>query len=112
MSKPDIKNDVLLREKVSSQSLEKLNVYNEKKIDSLSELKGADHVVIVVDQKKYCHAIIENINLEKSIIDIIYYGDSETQHIIDQFLLNSTSAKIYPNLDAGKYFFLIFFYSF
>lgn len=75
----------LFKKSKSQNTLDELDT--EHKIQTLDELNPGDHIVISVDlqNKKYCHAILESSNAEKRIINIIYYDDSESQCSLDEF---------------------------
>lgn len=79
-----------------SKSTTSLDEYfeSEMKIGNLSELAFGDHIVISVDAKNYCHAIVEALSQEKNVLDIIYYDDTETQCTLDCFMLNGPSCAL------------------
>ena len=80
----------------SNQSLDKAKEFmNEKKIGSLGELSPGDHIVICTnDEKKYCHSILEKVDAEKKIIEIIYFDNSQTQCVIEQFRVGCSEAAV------------------
>ena len=98
---PDQTSVVRIREKFTfggknSKSTNSLNteIDNEKMISSLKELEVGDHIVISVDSKKYCHAIVDNLDNEKSLIDVIYYDDTKAQCSLDGYMLNAPACTM------------------
>jgi hypothetical protein len=75
----------------STNTLDELET--ERKVLSLSELSPGDHIVISVDAKRYCHAILDSVNAEKDIVDVIYFDDTETQCSLDAYMLNAVCVR-------------------
>lgn len=87
-----VTNLVTIRDKTNlynkNRSIEALNEYDaEQKIVSLDQLDPGDHLVLSLDSSKYCHAILEQVHIEKKIIQIIYYDDTHTQCSLDDFIV-------------------------
>jgi hypothetical protein len=71
------------------KSMNTLNeVENEHKISSLKELSEGDHIIISVDLKRFCHAILDCLDAEKNIIEIIYYDDTQTQCSLNEYMFS------------------------
>jgi hypothetical protein len=75
----------------STNTLDELDT--ESKISSLSEVAPADHIVISVDAKKYCHAIVDSVDVEKDVVAVIYFDDTETQCSLDAYMLNEMCVR-------------------
>ena len=52
---------------------------NEVKIYKVDELSAANHIVIAFNDKNYCHCIVNSVNIEKNIIEILYYDDGKIE---------------------------------
>lgn len=62
-------------------------IETEHKIDSLDDLLQGDHVIIInVQNRKYCHVLVESVDVKESLVNVIYYADAkETQQLsLDQ----------------------------
>lgn len=77
---------------------------NEVKIEKLSNMCPADHIVISIDAHKYCHAIVEDVITENAIVGIIYFDNAETQCALDEYMSNTSSCAIieYPEPKETK----------
>ena len=100
-------NDSIDSVSKSNQSLDKgaKELTNEKQISNLGELAPGDHIVVCTnDQKKYCHAILEKVDAEKKIIEIVYFDNSQTQCVIEQFRVGAADAvcQINSSNSSGK----------
>jgi hypothetical protein len=96
-SSSDLPVTVQIRSKTSLNKLFKSthtidDLETERKILALEELEPADHIVISVDAKNYCHAILDSLDLDQSRIDVIYFDDTETQCSLDAYMLDSVCA--------------------
>ncbi|CAF0771215.1 unnamed protein product [Brachionus calyciflorus] len=86
-------NLVTIRSKTNlfnkSRSQDALNeMDSEQKIKVLDQLEIGDHIVVSIDLKSYCHAILESVDLEKHTIQIIYYDDTHTQCSLSEYSLS------------------------
>lgn len=93
-----VTNLVTIRDKSNlykkNRSYEALNDYDaEQKIFSLNQLDPGDHLILSLDPSKYCHAILEEVNSEKNILQIIYYDDTQTQCSLQDFLLKIDNSE-------------------
>jgi outer membrane lipoprotein SlyB len=62
-------------------------IETEHRIDSLEDLFQGDHVIVInAENRKYCHALVESVDVKESLINVIYYVDTkETQQLsLDQ----------------------------
>jgi hypothetical protein len=98
-------NNVVLREKTNlkkSKSKDKLDeeiIESELKVSNLIDLNIGDHVVISIDATHYRHGILNQLNKDKSIIEIIYYDDDETQCNLNEFMIVTSNNGL---KDCGK----------
>ena len=83
----------LLKKSKSKNNLDDVDA--EHKINSLDELHLGDHAIITVDQehKSYCHVLVETIDLSKSVIDIIYFDDTQTQCSLNEYEPDKSSCR-------------------
>lgn len=85
------KSSVVLREKTEKKS-EYLKCDDcERLVSSLSELSPGDHIVISVDEKTYCHAILETIM--GNVLEIIYFDDGKDASFIKNFIWKVDESK-------------------
>lgn len=90
--KPSVLPVVQFREKSikKCRSIDHLDLINndtERKISSLDELSPGDHIVISPESKEYSHALVVSLNVEKSIIEAIYFYDPEVQWFVQDLIL-------------------------
>ena len=83
----------LLKKSKSKNNLDDVDA--EHKITSLNELHVGDHAIITVDKEhtSYCHVLVEAIDLSKSIVDIIYFDDTQTQCSLNEYESNKSSCR-------------------
>jgi hypothetical protein len=92
-------NNVVLRDKPNlkkSKSKEKLDdqiIESEYKVSNLVDVNIGDHIIISIDATHYRHGILHDLNKEKSIIEIIYYDDNETQCNLNEFIIAADELK-------------------
>lgn len=97
-------SEVKLREKakIKLENSDDVLINAEHKIQSLNDLHLADHIVLSIDSKNYRHAILNELNTEKSIIEIIYYDNQDIQCNLSDFLVNKTESNKCGNTGVKK----------
>lgn len=100
-------NNVVMRDKTNlkkSKSKDKLDdeiIESELKVSNLIDVNIGDHVVVSVDATHYRHAILNQLNKDKSIIEIIYYDDNETQCNLNEFMIITSNNELKDCEKAG-----------
>ena len=79
-------SDVTFRDKREVKLNKTFEEFTEFKVNRLDELKISDHVVIVMGEHDFCHAILTDFDLKMDTIEIIYFDDPEIQCSLNQFI--------------------------
>jgi len=94
------KSSVVLREKAEKKT-EYLKCDDcERLVSSLSELAPGDHIVLCVDEKTYCHAILETIM--GNVLEIIYFDDGKDASFINNYIWKVDESKKDEKIEADE----------
>jgi len=83
----------LLKKSKSKNNLDDVDA--EHKITSLDELHSGDHAIITIDQehKSFCHVLVEAVDVNASLVDIIYFDDTQTQCSLEEYESDKSSCR-------------------
>ena len=83
----------LLKKSKSKNNLDDVDA--EHKITSLGGLHSGDHAIITIHQehKSFCHVLVEAVDVNASLVDIIYFDDTQTQCSLEEYESDKSSCR-------------------